>query len=155
MHGFYASTIDKHGVWGRLYLSESFFDAVVERFRHRLAWVVARDAPAAARRRAPSTSSRGKRLYGRYWGARVEVPYLHFAVCYYEGIRHCIERGIDVFEPGAGGEHKRARGFVPDADAVVPLARRREDAERHRPLARARAGARDAARRGRATRTYA
>jgi hypothetical protein len=43
----------------------------------------------------------------------VEVPYLHFEVCYYAGIRHCLERGIDVFEPGAGGEHKRARGFVP------------------------------------------
>ena len=43
----------------------------------------------------------------------MDVPYLHFAVCYYEGIRHCLERGLDVFEPGAGGEHKRPRGFVP------------------------------------------
>jgi predicted N-acyltransferase len=38
---------------------------------------------------------------------------LHFVVCYYAGITHAIERGLDVFEPGAGGEHKRARGFVP------------------------------------------
>jgi hypothetical protein len=43
----------------------------------------------------------------------VQLPYLHFVVCYYAGIRHCLERGLDVFEPGAGGEHKRARGFVP------------------------------------------
>jgi predicted N-acyltransferase len=43
----------------------------------------------------------------------VQLPYLHFVVCYYAGIRHCVERGLDVFEPGAGGEHKRARGFVP------------------------------------------
>ena len=56
---------------------------------------------------------KGNTLYGRYWGSSVEVPYLHFGVCYYEGIRHAIERGLDVFEPGAGGEHKRARGFVP------------------------------------------
>ena len=47
------------------------------------------------------------------WGAGIDVPFLHFGVCYYEGIRFCIEQGLDVFEPGAGGEHKRARGFVP------------------------------------------
>ena len=47
---------------------------------------------------------RGSRLYGRYWGARVDVPFLHFVVCYYAGVRFAIERGLDVFEPGAGGE---------------------------------------------------
>jgi hypothetical protein len=41
------------------------------------------------------------------------VPFLHFVVCYYAGVRFAIERGLDVFEPGAGGEHKRVRGFVP------------------------------------------
>jgi predicted N-acyltransferase len=112
MHAFYSSTIDRHGVWGRMYLTRPFFRVIAERFRHRLAWVVARDA-----QRRPVAGAfnvaRGGRLYGRYWGASVEVPCLHFAVCYYEGIRHCVERGLDVFEPGAGGEHKRARGFVP------------------------------------------
>ena len=112
MQSFYASTIDKHGVWGRMYLNEAFYDAVVERWRHRLAWVVARDARGRIVAGAFNVQ-KGARLYGRYWGASVDVPYLHFAVCYYEGIRHCVERGIDVFEPGAGGEHKRARGFVP------------------------------------------
>ncbi len=112
MHAFYASTIDKHGVWGRMYLNEAFFDAVVERFRDRLAWVVARDRGGAPIGGAFNVVS-GKRLYGRYWGARADVPFLHFAVCYYAGIRHCVERGLDVFEPGAGGEHKRARGFIP------------------------------------------
>jgi hypothetical protein len=43
----------------------------------------------------------------------VEVPFLHFVVCYYAGVRYSIERRLDVFEPGAGGEHKRVRGFVP------------------------------------------
>lgn len=114
MQGFYASTIERHGMWGRMYLKEEFFDAVIERWRRRLAWVVARDARGRIVAGAFNVSARtGARLYGRYWGASVEVPYLHFAVCYYEGIRHCVERGIDVFEPGAGGEHKRARGFVP------------------------------------------
>jgi predicted N-acyltransferase len=52
-------------------------------------------------------------LYGRYWGARVDVPGLHFELCYYRGIEHAIARGLDRFEPGAQGEHKLARGFVP------------------------------------------
>jgi predicted N-acyltransferase len=113
MHSLYASTIDKHGMWGRLYLNERFFDRVVERFRDRLAWVVARDVKTGEVLGGAFNVMRGRRLYGRYWGARVDVPFLHFAVCYYAGIRHCVERGIDVFEPGAGGEHKQARGFVP------------------------------------------
>ena len=112
MHGFYVSTIENHGRWGRMYLSEAFFDAVVDRFRDRLAWVVARDRTGEPVAGAFNVV-KDRRLYGRYWGASVEVPYLHFVVCYYAGIRHAIEHGLDVFEPGAGGEHKRARGFVP------------------------------------------
>lgn len=54
-----------------------------------------------------------KRLYGRYWGALTPVPQLHFETCYYQAIEFCIERGLDVFEAGAQGEHKLARGFVP------------------------------------------
>jgi predicted N-acyltransferase len=113
MHGFYASTIENHRPWGRMYLNREFFRAVVERFRDRLAWVVARDTRSGEPVAGAFNVTDGKRLYGRYWGASVEVPYLHFAVCYYAGVRFCIERGLDVFEPGAGGEHKRARGFVP------------------------------------------
>ena len=113
MYGFYASTIERHGMWGRLYLNESFFVAVATRFRDRLAWVVARDAQTGAVVGGAFNVAKGRTLYGRYWGARVDVPYLHFVVCYYAGIRHCLEHGLDVFEPGAGGEHKRPRGFVP------------------------------------------
>ncbi|MEL6186006.1 MAG: peptidogalycan biosysnthesis protein, partial [Myxococcota bacterium] len=42
-----------------------------------------------------------------------EYKHLHFNVCYYRGIRECIDRGLDVFEPGAGGEHKLVRAFAP------------------------------------------
>lgn len=52
-------------------------------------------------------------LYGRYWGAQRYVPALHFECCYYRGIEHCIANGIARFEPGAQGEHKLARGFMP------------------------------------------
>jgi len=52
-------------------------------------------------------------LYGRYWGCRENVPGLHFEACYYQGIQYCIDNGLHRFEPGAQGEHKLARGFLP------------------------------------------
>ena len=52
-------------------------------------------------------------LYGRYWGASHDFHSLHFAVCYYTGIEYCINRGLRRFEPGAQGEHKISRGFLP------------------------------------------
>ena len=55
----------------------------------------------------------GDTLYGRYWGATATVPGLHFEVCYYQGIEYCLREGLRCFEPGAQGEHKIARGFLP------------------------------------------
>lgn len=55
----------------------------------------------------------GNVLYGRYWGASVDVPGLHFELCYYRGIEYAIAHRFDRFEPGAQGEHKLARGFLP------------------------------------------
>ncbi|WP_202841868.1 GNAT family N-acetyltransferase [Luteimonas saliphila] len=55
----------------------------------------------------------GDTLYGRYWGAAVVAPGLHFETCYYQGIDYCLREGLRGFEPGAQGEHKIARGFLP------------------------------------------
>lgn len=52
-------------------------------------------------------------LFGRHWGCVDEVNSLHFEACYYQGIEFAIEKGLQRFEPGAGGEHKIARGFEP------------------------------------------
>ena len=52
-------------------------------------------------------------LYGRYWGTLQDLPCLHFETCYYQGLDFCIEQKIKVFEGGAQGEHKLARGFLP------------------------------------------
>lgn len=52
-------------------------------------------------------------LYGRHWGCKEEVKNLHFETCFYQGIEYAISHGLQVFEPGAGGEHKIARGFTP------------------------------------------
>jgi len=53
------------------------------------------------------------RLYGRYWGSLVETKDVHFEACYYQGIEYCIDNQLDWFEPGAQGEHKIKRGFLP------------------------------------------
>ena len=52
-------------------------------------------------------------LYGRYWGAVEPLPFLHFELCYYQAIEHCIAHGLQRFEGGAQGEHKVARGLLP------------------------------------------
>ena len=55
----------------------------------------------------------GGRLYGRYWGCVEKIPGLHFEAAYHQGIEYCISNRIEVFEPGAQGEHKISRGFEP------------------------------------------
>lgn len=52
-------------------------------------------------------------LYGRHWGADIDCPGLHFELCYYQGIEYALAHGLARFEPGAQGEHKLARGFLP------------------------------------------
>jgi len=52
-------------------------------------------------------------LYGRHWGCIEDHEHLHFEVCYYQGIEYCIEHKLKTFEPGAQGEHKISRGFLP------------------------------------------
>ena len=52
-------------------------------------------------------------LFGRYWGEIEHVPCLHFETAYYQPLEFCIEQNIAVFEGGAQGEHKMARGFLP------------------------------------------
>jgi predicted N-acyltransferase len=53
-------------------------------------------------------------LFGRYWGALEEHPYLHFEICYYQAIDFAIEHGLTVVEAGAQGKHKLARGYLPN-----------------------------------------
>ena len=52
-------------------------------------------------------------LYGRVWGCDDYYHNLHFECCYYQGIEYCIAEGLQYFDPGAQGEHKLARGFLP------------------------------------------
>lgn len=93
------------------YLAPTFFEQLFDRWSHRLHTVLAFDGD---RPIAGTLNVRaGDRLYGRYWGTLVEVPFLHFEVAIYAAVEWCIHNGVRVFEPGHGGEHKRARGFTP------------------------------------------
>jgi predicted N-acyltransferase len=108
MFRLYKSTIDKL-YWGRQYLNQRFFDLLRQNWKPRLCFMVARRSGSVV---AGSVCVRkGAALYGRYWGCFEEWRYLHFNVCYYAPIAHCLESGATRFEPGAGGEFKHLRGF--------------------------------------------
>jgi len=111
LYRFYASTCAKH-TFGRPYLSRAFFDEVCDTVPHRILMMRALD-PDGALVAGTFNVTKGDRLYGRYWGCDVEVPHLHFETCYYRTIEHAIDTGVAVMEPGAGGDHKYARGFNP------------------------------------------
>jgi predicted N-acyltransferase len=108
---FYEITVDKFR-WGRRYLNRAFFFDICERMTEGVEIVLAKDARGRAIGGALNLAGGGA-LYGRYWGAIEDVPFLHFNVCYYHSIEQCILRKVARFEPGAGGEHKRVRGFAP------------------------------------------
>jgi hypothetical protein len=93
------------------YLNRAFFDHLVRCMPdHLLLAIGSREGePVAA---ALNVHGDGT-LYGRYWGATEYHSGLHFEACYYQGIEFCIERGLQVFEGGAQGEHKLARGLLP------------------------------------------
>ena len=94
------------------YLNRKFFGMLAERMPDHVLLVIARrdGEPIAA---ALDLFGRDA-LYGRYWGSTEYVPGLHFETCYYQALEFCIERGIGLFEGGAQGEHKHARGFLPE-----------------------------------------
>jgi uncharacterized protein len=108
MFGFYLATIHERA-WGRQYLNREVFELLVERFRTRLCFVIAEHE--GEKIAGTFNVQKGEALYGRYWGATRMVRHLHFNVCYYAAVEHCIDHGLARFEPGAGGEYKQVRGF--------------------------------------------
>jgi uncharacterized protein len=110
MHRFYLATLD--GKWGVPYLTGAFFDEVFQSMRDCILLVLARDG--ADRPVAGALFFfKGHSLFGRNWGAIQQRRNLHFELCYYQAIDFAIERGVELFEAGAQGEHKLARGFLP------------------------------------------
>jgi predicted N-acyltransferase len=97
--------------WGIATFNYPFFREVAQRLPDQVVLVLAEleQEPVAGALMYRSDTH----LYGRHWGATQRVDSLHFEVCYYQGIEYCIEQGLAVFEPGAQGEHKVPRGFLP------------------------------------------
>ena len=109
MHGFYLQTFAEYGNSPALTLD--FLRHLAATMPRQLVLVLADlgDMPVAG-----ALCLRGAdTLYGRYWGAIAGLPGLHFETCYYQGIDYCLREGLTRFEPGAQGEHKLARGFLP------------------------------------------
>ncbi|MBB3586783.1 GNAT family N-acetyltransferase [Sphingomonas sp. BK481] len=99
--------------WGQPYLTRAFFDRIGQTMGDRVLLILAeRDGvPIAGALNLIGADT----LYGRYWGATEEVPFLHFELCYYQAIDAAIARGLKTVEAGAQGEHKLARGYAPVA----------------------------------------
>ncbi|KAA3628528.1 MAG: N-acetyltransferase [Proteobacteria bacterium] len=97
--------------WGFPTLNETFFREVGETMGDQVLVVLAyHDRRCVA---GAIDFVGGGVLYGRHWGCFGNYDSLHFELCYYQGIELAIERGLQRFEPGAQGEHKISRGFLP------------------------------------------
>lgn len=106
------STVDKL-MWGRRWINRAFYRRVVEHMPESLELVVAEHDDDGRVVAGAFNVASPTHLYGRYWGCFEEFRFLHFNVCMYHSIEECIRRGVQVFEGGAGGEHKIPRGFEP------------------------------------------
>lgn len=97
--------------WGRPYLTRAAFDLIGERMADKVLLVLAfLDGQAVA---GAINFIGADALYGRYWGALVDKPFLHFELCYYQAIDAAIALGLGRVEAGAQGGHKLARGYEP------------------------------------------
>jgi len=112
---FYVDTYDRK--WGYPYLNREFFDLIVERMDERVVLMVAeldgRPIAGALNLKGDDT------LYGRNWGAAIDVPFLHFEACYYQAIEFAIDHGLARVEAGTQGPHKIQRGYLPVATHSV------------------------------------
>jgi len=109
MWAFYQDTGSRK--WGRPYLTREFFDLLGERMGDSVLLFL------ACRGELPIAGALnfvgGDTLYGRYWGAVDQVPFLHFELCYYQAVEWAIGHGLTSVQAGAQGEHKVARGYEP------------------------------------------
>jgi len=117
MYSFYSDTCDKFGWWGSRYLTKRFFEQLHPRFSDRVVFFAAYSELDEQHPIGMSFClTKGDRLYGRYWGSLQEIDCLHFDACYYSPIDWAIQNGIQLFDPGAGGQHKKRRGFPATAN---------------------------------------
>jgi predicted N-acyltransferase len=108
--GFYMDTGSRK--WGRPYLNREFFSRLGATLSERCLLVMAKRADKFIA--GALNLIGGDCLYGRYWGAVEHHPCLHFELCYYQAIDFAIAHKLARAEAGAQGEHKLARGYLPE-----------------------------------------
>ena len=97
--------------WGTPYLNREFYSLIHQRMPEDILLVMAKRN---GRWIAGAINFIGSdTLFGRHWGAVEHHPFLHFEVCYYQAIDFAIQRKLKRVEAGAQGEHKLARGYMP------------------------------------------
>jgi uncharacterized protein len=98
--------------WGRPYLTREFFSRIGETMADETLLIMAKRN---GRYVAGAINFIGAdTLFGRHWGAVEHHPFLHFEICYYQAIQFAIEHKLGRVEAGAQGEHKLARGYLPN-----------------------------------------
>ncbi|HSN92794.1 MAG TPA: GNAT family N-acetyltransferase [Anaeromyxobacteraceae bacterium] len=110
VHALHAAATDRMP-WGMRWVNRDFYARVLSGMADAVEVVEARRGGALVAMAFNLASP--ARLWGRHWGCIEVHPFLHFNVALYHSIEECIRRGLRVFEGGAGGDHKLARGFEP------------------------------------------
>ena len=109
---FYECYLDTTGrKWGSTYLKKEFFMNILSTFKDKILLMIAVQDNIKIASALNFLSE--THLYGRLWGSKFEVPYLHFELCYYQAIDYAIANKIKHVEAGAQGEHKLSRGYLP------------------------------------------
>ena len=106
-YDFYLNTIDKK--WGGAYLTKNFFYLINKTMKNNILLIIAKQDNKIVAGALNFISK--NTLYGRNWGSIVDIPFLHFELCYYQAIEYAIEHNIKTVEAGAQGHHKIQRGY--------------------------------------------
>ena len=106
---YYLNTIDKK--WGQAYLTRDFFSMLGERLPNAALLIVAErnGEPIAGALNLIGNNT----IFGRNWGSRENLKFLHFETCYYQAIEYAIANKLKWVEAGAQGPHKIQRGYLP------------------------------------------
>ena len=110
MHYFYEKHCLKWGVWGSKYLTYNFFKNISINKNNLIIFGAFHKESIEPIAMSMCIKNKEK-LWGRYWGCLEDINNLHFELCYYQPIEWAIKNNIKYFDPGAGGKHKRRRGF--------------------------------------------
>jgi len=111
MFKFYLNTNRNFGPWGAFFLNEEWFCRIARVWAHRIVLLAAYLPKCEIPIAMSMLIRKNRHLYGRYWGAMLYIPNLHFELCYYAPIEYAIAERIRDFDPGMGSSHKARRGF--------------------------------------------